>query len=313
MESNINFTEKVPVTGHLEIVKVDKRTGEETVLFDDHNVICSGLGQSVAEWMSYSGCEPETCLTDNTRFTVRPGGGSEELTTNADSNHQFFPNLVSQALIGGPGTEEYTQDGANLAFTESNLERFGVNSRDYSPTGDFDDDPRCCVGILDITATVTFSPGPTKTSINFEATVQVDTITYCDRDLPCTGNDPFGPTCEEEIERANKNFGNKPLIDGLDAGIYGGFNGQTVDFKFQEYKKLGCCDGECPDQSKSKIHTFTGTVPGGWQEINDLIRPRGEAYLGDFADQLKSSFGMSGREQPEFASCECAEEAPTER
>ena len=78
----MNFNDKLNVTGHLEVIQIDSKTGKETVLFDDHNVITSGLGQSIAQMMSTRGCTLEPCIPEDIRFgprnSVVPGG-----TTNA--------------------------------------------------------------------------------------------------------------------------------------------------------------------------------------------------------------------------------------
>lgn len=67
----MDFNEKLKLTGHLEVIKIDNKTGEETVLFDDHNVITSGLGQSIAQFMTASGCYNLTPCRSTCRNEVK--------------------------------------------------------------------------------------------------------------------------------------------------------------------------------------------------------------------------------------------------
>ena len=50
-----NFIEEVGITGHLTISKQDKESGEEEVLFDDHNIIVSGMGVGLSYLFTGSG------------------------------------------------------------------------------------------------------------------------------------------------------------------------------------------------------------------------------------------------------------------
>ena len=50
----MNFMEEVGITGHLTIVKKYK-DGEEEVVFDDHNIIVSGLGVGLSYLFTGSG------------------------------------------------------------------------------------------------------------------------------------------------------------------------------------------------------------------------------------------------------------------
>jgi len=49
-----NFIEDLEVDGHLQIVKVDS-SGSEEIIFDDHNIIVSGMGVGLAHLFSLSG------------------------------------------------------------------------------------------------------------------------------------------------------------------------------------------------------------------------------------------------------------------
>jgi hypothetical protein len=60
----MNFNDKLQAHGRLEIIKIDKATGEEETLFDDHNVITGGLGRSIAQFMTVPYCIPKTKCPD---------------------------------------------------------------------------------------------------------------------------------------------------------------------------------------------------------------------------------------------------------
>jgi hypothetical protein len=64
----MNFIEKTEPTGHLTIVKIDKRTGDEEILYDDSNVICGGMGRSIAQFMSTPKCADDLCETEEVEF-----------------------------------------------------------------------------------------------------------------------------------------------------------------------------------------------------------------------------------------------------
>ena len=83
----MNFVEKNRVVGHLTIVKLDHRTGDEEVLYDDHNVITGGMGRSLTQLMTTPDCGVDLCNVDDperpqcdlyhyqiTRFQVGTGG-----------------------------------------------------------------------------------------------------------------------------------------------------------------------------------------------------------------------------------------------
>jgi len=67
----MRFLDNNKVVGRLEIIKIDSRTGEEEVIFDDHNVITGGLGRSIAELMTRSDCVYDPCDIDFTSLSDR--------------------------------------------------------------------------------------------------------------------------------------------------------------------------------------------------------------------------------------------------
>ena len=51
-----NFTEELGINGHLTIIKRHK-SGQEEVVFDDHNVIVSGMGFGLTYMFTGSGSQ----------------------------------------------------------------------------------------------------------------------------------------------------------------------------------------------------------------------------------------------------------------
>jgi hypothetical protein len=66
----MNFHEKNKTVGHLEIIKIDSRTGKEEVIFEDHNVITQGLRRALTQIMTRSECMEDPC-------EVKDGQGNE--------------------------------------------------------------------------------------------------------------------------------------------------------------------------------------------------------------------------------------------
>lgn len=80
---NLNFTEQLNIHGHLEIIKIFD-DGRSEVVFDDHNIIVSGMGLGLAHLFGLSG---STTILDYQidRFQVGVSGDAalEVVTTNA--------------------------------------------------------------------------------------------------------------------------------------------------------------------------------------------------------------------------------------
>tara|TARA_R110002110_G_scaffold409296_1_gene631473 strand:+ start:2675 stop:3481 length:807 start_codon:yes stop_codon:yes gene_type:complete len=228
----MDFNEKLKLTGHLEVIKIDNKTGEETVLFDDHNVITSGLGQSIAQFMTASGCynlTPSTssCLPDFQRYGPRPSivpeGTENQLRESADWSESFA------AAAAADGTRE-----------------------------------NCCAHILSITGALTFKAA-SRTSQTYTGTIQVGAITKClhvwcegKRDVNPDGwvHGPHMMTCDEVIEQSGGNSWNSTMNSTWTVGGIMRFNDYI-------WKKAGCCKGPCPDVRNVKTYTVTGTVPSG--------------------------------------------------
>jgi len=68
----MDINDKLTAVGHLEIIKVYE-DGTEELLFEDQNVICGGLGQSIAEWMTKEVCGPNQQRIDDCPLVYLPG------------------------------------------------------------------------------------------------------------------------------------------------------------------------------------------------------------------------------------------------
>jgi len=90
-----NFVETLDVNGHLQIVKVF-RNGEEEVVFDDPNVIVSGMGMGLSYLFSLSG-SPNILDYQLDRFQV---GVSGSLAKQVSSTNQLAGPLSSAAEYG---------------------------------------------------------------------------------------------------------------------------------------------------------------------------------------------------------------------
>ena len=171
----MDFNEKLKLTGHLEVIKIDNKTGEETVLFDDHNVITSGLGQSIAQFMTASGCynlTPSTssCLPDFQRYGPRPSivpeGTENQLRESADWSESF-----------------------TAAATREDEDSKSEN---------------CCFGRLLIVGRFTFATA-SPTTQTYTGTIEVTTTSWCS-DYSC------GERCDDYVTWSKDNGGG-PVYD----------------------------------------------------------------------------------------------------
>jgi hypothetical protein len=109
-----NFIEDMGITGHLQIAKVYS-TGNEEVVFDDHNIIVSGMGVGLAQLFSLSG--PGSILDYQIdRFQIGVGGDS--VTENVEIN-ALNANLTSLEEYG-ENAMLYVIEGYH-AFSYSNI------------------------------------------------------------------------------------------------------------------------------------------------------------------------------------------------
>lgn len=63
----MKFSERIKAVGHLTIIKVENESQKEEVVYDDDNVICSGMGRTLTQMMSnicdYDPCDPDLSAT----------------------------------------------------------------------------------------------------------------------------------------------------------------------------------------------------------------------------------------------------------
>lgn len=110
----MNFVDKNKVVGHLTIVKLDRRTGEEEVLFDDHNVITGGMGRSLTQIMTTPDCGVDLCNVDDPE---RPQCDLYHYQTS-----RFQVGTGASANGGDVGTEEASTVSLGQPLT---LEEYG--------------------------------------------------------------------------------------------------------------------------------------------------------------------------------------------
>lgn len=91
-----HFIENFNITGHLEVTKV-YRSGEEEVIFDDHNIIVSGMGVGLSYMFSNTGSNylPDYRID---RFQVGVSGGPE---LEVSSTYELSGALDSKGKYGG--------------------------------------------------------------------------------------------------------------------------------------------------------------------------------------------------------------------
>ena len=94
----MNFIEDLKVTGHLQIAKIDN-SGKEEILFDDHNVIVSGMSVGLSYLFSLSGSAKITDFQID-RFQLGVSGPPKGGETS--SIFQLSGCLTSIAEYGGP-------------------------------------------------------------------------------------------------------------------------------------------------------------------------------------------------------------------
>lgn len=100
-----NFIEDMGITGHLQIAKIYS-TGNEEIVFDDHNIIVSGMGVGLAQLFSLSG--PTSILNYQIdRFQIGVSGHSDlevsetyELSSNLSSLEEYGSNALLYVVSG---------------------------------------------------------------------------------------------------------------------------------------------------------------------------------------------------------------------
>jgi len=128
----MNFLEKNKVVGHLTIVKLDKRTGKEEVLYDDHNVITGGLGMSLTQLMTTTDCGLDRCNVDEPN---RPKCDLYHYQTS-----RFQVGVGASANGGGVGTEEASTVSLGKPLSIAQYGKQSVRSIDVKRAALFSDE-----------------------------------------------------------------------------------------------------------------------------------------------------------------------------
>ena len=119
-----NFTEELGINGHLTIIK--KFTdGQEEVVFDDHNIIVSGMGVGLAYMFNGSG---STTVLDYQIDRFQLGTSGKDGTTPDSSLETSATYSLSGALssVGqyGPGSNLYIEDATQIKNGVNTLNQF---------------------------------------------------------------------------------------------------------------------------------------------------------------------------------------------
>ena len=122
---NLNFTEERQITGHLQITKVPKN-GPEEILFDDHNIIVSGMGVGLSHLYSLSGGDAITDFHLD-RFQV---GVSADGITEASSIYKLGGPLGDGTNGGGTGYAEYGGAAGGIRISKNDQQTAGTVTDD---------------------------------------------------------------------------------------------------------------------------------------------------------------------------------------
>lgn len=138
-----NFLEDLDIKGHLEITKC-YRNGDKEVVFDDHNIIVSGMGLGLAQMFSLSG--PPTIVDYQIdRFQVGVSGSpAREVTTTNQlagplSSINEYGTQARILIVSGNHAKTLSTYAENQVFgyiPQHKVSRIGPNSVRYTLTLD---------------------------------------------------------------------------------------------------------------------------------------------------------------------------------
>lgn len=142
---NYNFVEELGIRGHLQIVK-SHADGHEEIVFDDHNIIVSGMGLGLAQMFSLSG--PGTITEYQIdRFQVGVSGtldrevvGTNELAEPLSSLAEYGEQARILVVSGNHALtiDTYKQNEFFGYIPQHKVSRVGPNSVRYTLTLDQD-------------------------------------------------------------------------------------------------------------------------------------------------------------------------------
>ena len=155
---------------------------------------------------------------------------------------------------------------------------------------------RCCVGKLEITASLKVIAKLDGTAILYAGTIMVDATTQCLIDMPCEGRSNAlggilkGESCAEFVSSSDED-----LSDAIDRTVGVAFP-SIWNVKLIRYTKFGCCEAGCADKHKSNTYVASGGDDFGTVPIGD--------FPNDIKDQILANYGFGGSiADPEFHKC----------
>ena len=267
----MQFFDKTKPHGHLQISKRFP-DGSEELVFDDHNVITSGLGQSIAQFMSVD-CSEDPCIP-TTRVLLNPN-----------------PKGAGHGSAGSNNNQRMSSGGGGASG--------GGADRDYKET-------YCCFGLLTIEGQLSImyadnggnnNPNPPVT--NWTAWMTRRTTAKCTSKvcnpaecgaLAATFNDSQGGAENATIDYEYI-FGDETDPDSYPPNMPIPI-GILVRFTVMEAVPLDCCDEpECRSRTireESPPEGFGGSTPGF-----DFDFPTGASFIIIIQDIL-DEFGAGG-------------------
>lgn len=108
---SLNFVEQRNITGHLQIAKIPKNGGQEEIVFDDHNIIVSGMGVGLSILYSLSGSDTITDFQFD-RFQIGISGAG---VTETSSVFELSGPLVTAEEYAGAAGGLITVSSTQLA------------------------------------------------------------------------------------------------------------------------------------------------------------------------------------------------------
>ena len=309
----MNFNDKLQPHGRLEIIKIDKATGKEEVLFDDHNVITGGLGQSIAQFMSVPDCVKVFKCPDLgpqfMNFTQTPIGGVD-----------------SPATLGGTGEKDKCCVGYFFIGGHYEVTFLDKNGKVLPPWRV----RRPIDGYWVIRA----EPPAGAIKAKYSALLHTKTRSECADWWPCKGkNKPpvkglTELTCEEHCDKTNKGHGglrSNPISDMKAHQADEPPGVLTGQLTYNEILQIGCCskkyesvtlleedikiEGEVPVLD-GELRIGIGSGRGGGREGWQRGRQRGlvggsvESYMGNIILEILAEIGTRGKKKPKFPKCD---------
>ena len=124
------FSDNAGIRGHLTIIKRDVQTKEETVWFDDHNIIVSGMGYNIATAFAASCDGGLDCANDRSLLSERLGCQADAYKIDhfqVGTSGVSAKEVVGTYSLGNALKEaQYGQDPSLLNFHQGSICSNGV-------------------------------------------------------------------------------------------------------------------------------------------------------------------------------------------